>query len=130
MSADVSELQCGTSGDGIKKLISAAEWIVDYSHTCPGCKNMYKNRNPPEEPPCDTCRVIPDQENRAAIKVFFMEQDQYIMCEGGPVAHNHMAFYEGMKLCGVKAKDRLKCYGKLRALSAWWLERQRDKRDD
>lgn len=89
---------------------------------------MYENRNPPEQPPCDTCRVDPVKENEEALRVFFMVQDQYIMSEGGPVAINHLAIHEAMRL--LKIKDRLKCFNKVCKLSRWWLEQVQERRDN
>lgn len=88
---------------------------------------MYENRIPPETPPCDTCRVDPVAENQEALRVFFMVQDQYIMSEGEPVAINHLAIHEAMRL--LKIKDRLKCFNKVCKLSHWWLEQVQEQRD-
>ena len=86
---------------------------------------MYESRNPPEMPPCETCKIEPIEENVDAIRIFFMIQDQYIMSEGGPVAINHMAIHEAMRL--LRVKNRLKCFGKVCKLTHWWLEQIRDK---
>lgn len=88
---------------------------------------MYENRNPPESPPCETCRVDPVEENKEALDVFFMVQDQYIMAEGGPVAINHLAIHEAMRL--LKIKGRLKCFNKVRRLAGWWLKQQQQDRE-
>lgn len=81
---------------------------------------MYENRVPPETPPCETCRVEPLEENKDALDTFFMVQDQYIMAESGPIAINHLAIHEAMRL--LKIKNRLKCFNKVCRLSHWWLE--------
>lgn len=88
---------------------------------------MYENRNPPETPPCETCRVDPVKENEDALNCFFMVQDQYIMAEGGPVALNHLAIHEAMRL--LKIKDRLKCFRKVCKLGHWWIEQTREARE-
>ena len=85
---------------------------------------MYANRNPLEQPPCETCRVDPVEENKEAINIFFMCRDQYIMTEGGPVAINHLAIHEAMRL--LKVKDRLKCFNKVCRLANWWIDRVRE----
>ena len=86
---------------------------------------MYENRKPPESPPCETCRVDPASENEDALRVFFMVQDQYIMSEGGPVAINHLAIHEAMRL--LKIKNRLECFNKVRILANWWLKDIRER---
>jgi hypothetical protein len=80
---------------------------------------MYESRNPPEQPPCDTCRVDPVSDNADALKVFFMVQDQYIFVEGNPIAINHLAIHEAMRL--LKIKNRLKCFNNVCRLSSWWI---------
>jgi hypothetical protein len=85
---------------------------------------MYENRNPPELPPCETCRVDPVEDNKEALKIFFMVRDQYIMTEGGPVAINHLAIHEAMRL--LKIKDKLKCFNKVCKLANWWIDLVRE----
>jgi hypothetical protein len=72
--------------------------------------------------------VEPEEENKNAIRVFFMVQDQYIMSEGGPVAINHLAIHEAMRL--LKIKDRLECFRKVCRLSHWWLEQVRERQEN
>lgn len=91
---------------------------------------MYENRNPPEQPPCGTCRVDPLKENEEAITTFFMVQDQYIMGEGGPIAINQLAIHKAMGLLKIKPKDRLSCFNKVRKLCNWWIEQIQNKRDE
>ena len=88
---------------------------------------MYENRNPPERPPCETCRVDPIEENQDAINIFFMVRDQYIMADGGPVSINHVAIHEAIRL--LRIKDKLKCFNKVCRLSNWWLDKIREERE-
>ena len=85
---------------------------------------MYENRNPPEQPPCATCRVDPVDENKEAINIFFMVRDQYIMTEGGPIAINHLAIHEAMRL--LEIQDKLKCFTKVCRLANWWIDLVRE----
>lgn len=67
---------------------------MEYAPECEGCKAMYGNRKPPEEPPCDTCRVDILPENADALKVYLLTRSQYIMSFNGPVDINHIAVWE------------------------------------
>lgn len=87
---------------------------------------MYEKRNPPEQPPCATCRVDPLEENKEAINIFFMVRDQYIMSEGGPVTINHLAIHEAIRLVGIRDKNKLQCFQKICRLGNWWIEQVRE----
>jgi ribosomal protein L37AE/L43A len=60
----------GGEGGGRGKLISAVEWQETKSSDCPGCRDMYAERHPPGEPPCDVCRVVLAEENFDAARIY------------------------------------------------------------
>ena len=63
---------------------------------------MYGNRNPPEEPPCSTCRVEILPENAEALKIYLLIRGQYLMGFSGPVDINQMAIWEAIDRYHVK----------------------------
>lgn len=76
---------------------------------------MYAERYPPEEPPCDTCRVDLMPENRQAAEVYLITRNQVITAGMGepvdisiPAICNIMDRYPG----GIK--DQWKCLHKVR----------------
>ena len=80
---------------------------------------MYENRQPPEEPPCNDCRIDPIPENVQAISLFRRVQYQLIMGMGGPVDVSHEAMHRAMDLYDIE--DRKRCFTKMLALSRWWI---------
>jgi len=76
-------------------------------------------REPPESPPCGTCRPTLLEENEEALKIFFVTQYQFVMGFNGPVDMNHQAIHEAMKL--YKIKNRRECFEKILTLSRWWV---------
>jgi hypothetical protein len=75
---------------------------------------------PPEEPPCDRCRVDPLEENRDALRIFFLVRYQFIMGFEGPIDINHLAIDAAMKREGVEGAE---CFTKVLALATWWIGR-------
>lgn len=63
---------------------------------------MYGNRNPPETPPCDNCRVDILPENSDALKIYMITRNQYIMSFSGPVDINQLAVWEAIDRFNVK----------------------------
>jgi hypothetical protein len=63
---------------------------------------MYGARNPPEEPPCENCRVNVLSDNQEALNVYLTTRSQYIMGFNGPVAINQMAVWELIDRLEVK----------------------------
>lgn len=98
--------------------------MLDYSAACPGCKEIYADRKPPEEPPCYECRVDPNDENRDAVNIFLTVKYQFISDSAGPIDISHPAIDLAMKREGVT--DR-KCFNKVIALTRWWIDRIRKK---
>jgi hypothetical protein len=82
---------------------------------------MYGERNPPEEPPCEDCRVDLQKENEDAVRIFFMTQSQFIMGPNGPVDINHLAVHAAMELYEIK--NRRDCFKKVIRLARWSIDR-------
>jgi len=57
---------------------------------------MYGNRNPPEDPPCERCKVDLLPENNEAFRIYMLTKSQYIMGFNGPIDINHMAVWEAI----------------------------------
>ena len=85
---------------------------------------MYGDRKPPEEPPCVTCRTDPMDENRDALRVFFIVRNQFIMGMDGPIELNHLAIDAAIEREGINGKA---CFGKICILGNWWINRIREK---
>ena len=102
----------------------AASQIVEdgvvVSTRCDQCRLMYGERNPPQEPPCETCWVDVMPENIDALRIFNMVQNQFIMAMGGPIAINQTAIHPLMELYGIKDKKR--CFEKVLKLAEVRLE--------
>jgi hypothetical protein len=99
--------------------------MVDYAPLCNGCREIYQERKPPEEPPCETCKELPIKESEDAVRIFFLVRSQLIMGMNGPVSINHQAIHEAMKL--YKIKNRRECFEKVLILSKWWINKVMNK---
>jgi len=77
-----------------------------------------------KDPPCETCRIDPMEENADAIRIFFPIRNQLIMYGEVPIDLNHLAVDAAMKREGVESKE---CFNKILALGQWWIERNRKK---
>ena len=95
---------------------------------CDQCQAMYAERNPPEEPPCENCRVNPMLENADAFRIFFLVQHQLILSMGGVVDINHLAIHAAMDLYQIQ--DRRRCFEKVLKISRWWVSKMNEKKDD
>lgn len=75
---------------------------------------MYAGRTPPEEPPCDTCRVDLMPENQEAAEVYQVVRGQVITAgmDGRVIDLNFPAVKIVMDLNGVK--DQKACFDKVR----------------
>ena len=83
---------------------------------------MYEHRNPPEKPPCETCREEALEENSDALRIFFLIRYQLIMNSmGGAVDIRHEAIHRAMEL--YRIENRQRCFEKVLTLSRWWLEK-------
>jgi hypothetical protein len=86
---------------------------------------VYREKVPPEEPPCDKCRVDPVEENIDALRIFYMVQYQLIMGFNGPVDVNHVAIHEAIRLYEIQRPQE--CFDKVLKLTRWWVDRIRVK---
>jgi hypothetical protein len=98
--------------------------MTEQAHKCDGCTQLYGMRNPPEDPPCETCKETPLKENENAIRIFAIVRHQFIVGMGGPIDVNHLSIHEAMRLYGIKNKKE--CFEKVLTLSEWWLSRIRE----
>jgi len=80
---------------------------------------MYGARNPPEEPPCDTCKPETIEENVQAIEIFYLTRNQLIMSMNGPIDIMHEPIYRAMDLHNVK--NRKACFYKVLSMSRDWI---------
>ncbi len=89
---------------------------------------MYVERNPPTDPPCETCRVELKEENVDAYKIFLIVRHQYIMGTNGPISINHLAVWKAIEKYSVK-KER-ETFEKVLWLSNWELNAMMEKNED
>ena len=89
---------------------------------------MYADRVPPEEPPCEGCRVDPLEENKDPLEIFFLTQYQLIMGPKGPIDINQLAVHAAIDLYG--ARNPRECFSKAMKLSKWWIDRMGDGHDN
>jgi hypothetical protein len=86
---------------------------------------MYRQRTPPQEPPCQQCRVDLWYENEEVSKVFTITRRQVITVGMGQVADISIpAVKIAMDLYGVK--DQLGCLNRVRKLFHHFLEKKDD----
>ena len=52
---------------------------------CDQCIQAYGERNPPQEPPCDICKVELMDKNKAAESVYYLTRRQYVTADQGQV---------------------------------------------
>jgi hypothetical protein len=76
---------------------------------------MYSERNPPDEPPCDTCRVELKEENEDAAHIFNLVRGQVITRFNGQtdmiIGINHLAVWAAID--AYRVKDRTGCFEKV-----------------
>ena len=92
---------------------------------CEGCRKLYGERTPPEEPPCDTCQPKFIEENADAVKIFFLVRSQMIMGFDGPIDINHQAIHAAMNLYEIENKRQ--CFEKVLVMANNFLSRLREK---
>ena len=95
---------------------------------CVTCRTLYGGRLPPQEPPCDSCRPALLEENEAAIAIYSIVQNQWIIGPGGPVDINHLAVWEAIDRHRIA--DALGTFQKILTLSHWMLGRINEKREE
>jgi len=89
---------------------------------------MYAERNPPGDPPCATCKESAEEENKDALKIFFLVRNQLIMGQGGPIEINHQAIHSAMELYQIR--NRRDCFEKVIKLSEYWINEVLIKRSE
>jgi len=75
---------------------------------------MYGQRQPPAEPPCQSCKVELSDTNEEAASVYNMTQNQVISVQNVVVDINHLAIDACMRRLGVR--DERTCFNKVVAL--------------
>lgn len=73
-------------------------------------------------PPCDECVPPLWEENQEAFRVYMLCRDQLVMGFNGPVAVNHLAIHEAMRLYGVG--NPVDCFEKVVQATRYDLARQ------
>ena len=101
--------------------------MAEYLPQCDGCREIYGRRDPPEDPPCDTCREEVLIENRDAVMIFNIIKNQFIMGASGPVDVNHQAIHEAMRL--YRIRQRRECFEKVLLLCNWRVAKILNRRD-
>lgn len=80
------------------------------SSKCPGCREIYGMRTPPEDPPCnEKCpeRVLLP-ENEEAARIYMMTRGQVISIGDTVIDINHLALWAAIDRVGVN--DPLRCF--------------------
>jgi len=79
---------------------------------CERCQQIYAERTPPGDPPCETCRVDLMQENVDTAKIFGIVRGQVLTRHNGQMdvimGLNHLAVWAAIDAYGVK--DRTKTF--------------------
>lgn len=85
------------------------QWCDEYALTCPGCREIYAERDPPGDPPCETCQVELFEENQNAAAVYMACRGQVITrgMDGVIVDINHLAVDAAIDRNGVKDRRRV-----------------------
>jgi len=82
---------------------------------------MYQSRTPPEEPPCEDCRVDPLPDNQDACRIFNITRHQLIVGMSGVIDINHIPIHQAIDR--YKIKEDIKCFEKVLFLGSWWVNR-------
>ena len=90
---------------------------------CDQCRAMYAERNPPQEPPCETCIVDLLPENRSAAEIYMICRNQVIVAGMGQILDISIpAIKIVMDLYNIQ--DQKKCLNKVRAVFYHFLKDQ------
>jgi protein-arginine kinase activator protein McsA len=92
---------------------------------CDQCRQTYAERNPPQEPPCETCFVDLDKSNEEAARIYRMVQGQVITAGEQIVDLNYQSVKMVMDLYEVK-KQR-ECFERVTRTFNHFLKESRDK---
>ena len=101
---------------------------MEYAPECKGCRAMYGARNPPGEPPCDTCRVVVLPGNEESLKIYMITRQQYIMGFGGPIDINHIPVWE--MIDRLKVKDPMAVFERVTHCARVIISEQMRKKDE
>jgi hypothetical protein len=89
---------------------------------------MYGNRIPPDEPPCETCRVDLLGENYEAAEIYIMCRNQVITAGMGEIVDiNLQTVKTVMDLYGVK--NQRECMEKVSKTFRHFLNKRRDEQN-
>jgi hypothetical protein len=82
--------------------------------TCPACTELYGWREPPEQPPCETCRIELEADNYEAADIYLISRGQVITrgMDGMIWDIDNQAIESAMRMKGVK--DPWNCLIKVR----------------
>jgi hypothetical protein len=91
---------------------------------CERCRKVYNGKTPPEEPPCDECRVELMEENKEAAMIYNLVQGQVITAGmGEPIDINHIALWEAIDR--FRISNPLDCFGKVNRIFRHFLKERR-----
>jgi hypothetical protein len=80
--------------------------MIEYGRNCAGCRQIYAERKPPGEPPCETCRIEAKVTNEDAIRIYMMVQSQVLTMHNGKhdivTGINQLAVWAAIDAYGVK----------------------------
>mgnify|MGYP002865287691 FL=1 len=99
--------------------------MKEYAPTCPACRDLYGRRDPPEDPPCDECRVELSEDNADAARIYHIVKRQVRTCGGSGeiIDLDYAAVKAVMDILGI-VKQR-ECFEKVsRAFHHFLAERQ------
>lgn len=85
-----------------------AVWARDKAPTCPSCRGVYGLKNPPEEPPCETCRVELLDENRDAAKIYQITRGQVVAVGEHVIDIDQAALWQAIDHYGIP--DPVRCF--------------------
>lgn len=108
MPADHLGRKCGGCGRRNKKLIGWVSWCEVEAPSCPACRDLYGRRNPPQEPPCDECKVDLAEENFDAARIYHIVKRQ-VRTAGGSgeiIDLDHAAVKFVMDIYSIKNQQK------------------------
>lgn len=96
-------------------MIEWVAWSDEYAARCPDCRETYRTRKPPQDPPCKQCRVELQGENEDAARVYMLTRGQVVTAGQGVVVDISVpAVKIAMDL--LKVADQADCLNRVRGL--------------
>ncbi len=93
---------------------------------------MHAGRNPPDEPPCETCRVDLENDNHEAAMIYGIVKRQVVTLFNGEhdeiIDLNHCAVWEAID--HYKVKDGLRCFEMIMKTFYHFLNERRQRQGD